>query len=161
MKKIKLTKDKFAIVDDNDFQYLNQFRWYFSTSGYATRDVWCKLTRTKNKIRMHREILGLKKEDNDRVDHVDGDKLDNRKLNLRRCSHAQNCQNRPKQSNNTSGYKGVYFHKQTKRWNAKIGKRPSKSLGLFVVKEEAARAYDEEAKNRYGEFANLNFGSCN
>lgn len=161
MKKIQLTKNQFAIVDDSDFKYLNQFRWYISTSGYATRDVWCKLTRTKSNVRMHREILGLKKGDAERVDHIDLDKLDNRKSNLRICSHQQNCQNRPKQSNNTSGFKGVYFHKQTKKWNAKIGKSPSKSLGLFSLKEDAARAYDLEAKKRFGEFAYFNLAGNN
>jgi len=92
------------------------------------------------------------------VDHINGNPLDNRKSNLRICTHAENSNNTGPRKNNTSGYKGVYWAKRNKRWLAQIthnGKQVY--IGHYKDKEEAARAYDAKAKEFQGEFAYLNF----
>lgn len=91
------------------------------------------------------------------VDHVDGNKLNNNLDNLRFCSYSQNGANRKKQSNTSSIYKGVDFQKRANKWRASIkidGK--SKTLGHFEDEKEAAKAYNEKAKELFGDFAKLN-----
>lgn len=96
MKRIQLTKDQYAIVDDTDFNFLNQFKWCLHSKGYACRNSY-ERGRSRPKLRyMHREILGL---DNSRslidvVDHINRNRLDNRKLNLRVVSRKENLLNR-------------------------------------------------------------------
>lgn len=91
------------------------------------------------------------------VDHRNGNGLDNRKWNLRICSHAQNNMNRGKQKNNMSGYKGVSWHELGKQWMAHIKIHGEETyLGLYPTKEETALAYNKGAKVYYGEFAKLN-----
>jgi len=150
MKKIPLTRNSFALVDNEDFEYLSQWHWFLSGKGYAERYNGQK----KSPIKMHSQIMntpnGLF------CDHINGNRLDNRKSNLRLVTNQQNLCNRGKASNNTSGYKGVSF--QCKKWYAKItsfGKQHH--LGSFKEKIDAARAYDKAAKELHGEFARLNF----
>jgi len=145
MKEIPLTHGKVALVDDEDFEWLNQWKWHYSKFGYAVR-------KPKEQIYMHRFIM--KPEQGLFTDHINGDKLDNRKENLRICTTGENMRNRPKQSNNTSGYKGVFWHKKAKRWFAKIGfMRKSIHLGLFDTREEAYERYCKAEKEYFGEFA--------
>ena len=104
---------------------------------------------------MHRVILKTPKGMD--TDHRNGDGLDNRRCNLRICTKSQNSINRKMQSNNTSGYRGVYWHKRDKKWLAHIkidGKKIN--FGYCSTKEQAAEAYNEAAKKHYGEFARLN-----
>jgi len=157
-KKIKLTQGKFALVDDADFDWLNQWKWYAQkqrNTFYAVRNVRVGL---KQKIvKMHRLILGLDFDDGRQGDHINMDTLDNRRANLRIAIHAQNQRNRGRNANNTSGYKGVYWNKQKKKWRAYIkvnGKQ--KYLGYFDDPIKAARAYDEAAKKHHKEFAQMN-----
>jgi hypothetical protein len=92
------------------------------------------------------------------VDHINGNGLDNRKSNLRICTHQQNCENSRKRKKSFSKYKGVYWSKNAKKWVAQItidGK--SKHLGYFELEEDAAAAYDKAAVKYFGEFACLNF----
>ncbi len=107
---------------------------------------------------MHRTILDAKKGES--VDHCNDIGLDNQRHNLRRCTHKQNIQNRRRNRNNKCGYKGVCLDRTGKKWQASIGS-PSqgnrKHLGRFSCLIEAAKAYDEAAIERYGEFARLNF----
>lgn len=91
------------------------------------------------------------------LDHINGIRDDNRIENLRKCSQSENTRNRPGDSNTSSKYKGVHWHKNNKRWRTTInydGKRIS--LGCFSSEKEAAKAYDTKAKELYGEFARLN-----
>ena len=160
MKYIPLTQGKFAIVDDADFEWLNQFKWHVATPGrcfYAVRttkiDGVCKL------ILMHREILGLLSGDGLGTDHINHNGLDNRRCNLRICTSQQNQRNRRiDAAKKTSRYKGVGWNKQLKQWRSRIYCNYKEIyLGCFRDEAEAARVYDTKAKELYGEFACLNF----
>lgn len=156
---IPLSKQKIALVDEEDYRRLGHHRWYAleTKSGkfYAAR------TEKRKAKLLHREILGVSGKN--RVDHVRREHtLDCRRANLRECSQAQNGQNRGKNKNNTSGFKGVFWHKQNQMWRVRIhvdGKIVSRGLfpGTDAGKEQAARAYDKAAMELHGEFACLNF----
>jgi hypothetical protein len=159
MKKIKLTQDKFALVDDQDYEFLIQWKWCASKHRgmfYAVRCVQSKLKQTA--IKMHQIIairMGLLASDT--LDHIDQNGLNNQRLNLRLATVSQNGINRPKQRNNTSGYKGVHWRKDSHKWQAKIqinGK--DIHLGYFTSKKEAAKAYNKAALKYFGKFAVLN-----
>ena len=150
--KIQLTQGKTALVDEDDFEWLSKFKWHFN-HGYALR----KSSRSDGKrhtIWMHREVM--KTPDGMYTDHKNGIRFDNRKSNLRVCTHSENIRNKCKQSNNTSGLKGVAWHKVTKKWQVQIqvqGK--SIYLGLFATKELAYQAYCEASTKYHGEFRKL------
>jgi hypothetical protein len=157
---IPLTKGKVALIDAEDEALVSGRRWRVqrgitaSAYEYAVSGDAGKGTL----VSMHRLILGVA--ESELVDHINSDGLDNRRRNLRPCSHTQNMQNRKIQSNNRSGFKGVYFHrgKGAHPWYAQLtanGRRVH--IGAFVSPEEAARAYDKAAIKHHGEFARLNF----
>lgn len=90
----------------------------------------------------------------DIIDHIDGDRANNRIGNLRICSKRENGCNRPAPRNNTSGFKGVIYHKASRKYAARIGSSgKSIHLGLFVTAEEAAYARNQAAIRLYGDFA--------
>jgi len=113
MKKIKLTKNRYALVDAEDFDYLSQWKWQYGLVGYAYRSL-----DKKTKVYMHRCINKTPK--GKFTDHINRDKLDNRKTNLRTVTGMENGRNRGKNKNNTSGYKGVSWDKSKKSWLAHI-----------------------------------------
>lgn len=153
MKEIPLTKGAVAIVDDDMFDYLSQFNWFLHPAGYAVRNI-CRNGK-KTKIRMHREIIGTP--DGMETDHINNNRLDNRRENLRICTHSQNRMNSSLQSNSTSGYKGVSYFKPAKLWKAELMLNNKHVLcKYFHSPEDAARAYNEAAKKYFGEFAKLN-----
>lgn len=144
MKTIQLTQDKHALVDDEDFERLNQFKWCCA-QGYATR---------QGNTKMARVIMGEPK--GKIVDHRNGDTLDNRRSNLRVCTKTENMRNRKYQPS-SSNYKGVGLH-VGKYWRAQIrdysGRK--KHLGLFKSPEEAAKVYNAAAIRYFGQFARIN-----
>jgi len=108
------------------------------------------------KTSMHREIMNAPKGLD--VDHIDGNGLNNRKSNLRLCTHAENVHNSRPMRNGSSKYKGVCWHKTYKKWYSSIGKTGKRFyLGRFDNEIDAALAYDKKAKELFGEFAYLNF----
>ncbi len=153
---IPLTQGKFAIVDKEDFPWLNKWKWYYK-DGYAARNSKGNSRKIKRTtIRMHREII--KAEKGQDVDHINLDRLDNRKSNLRICNNFGNARNRCKYANNTSGYKGVYFEKESNKWKAQIVFKNKKiNLGRYTNPREAAIVYDIAAEQLFKEFANTNF----
>jgi hypothetical protein len=140
-KQIELTQGKFTTVDDEDFEYLSQWKWYAtknSKTWYAYRG--------KN-IAMHREIVSCPQDMI--IDHKDRDGLNNTKTNLRVCHKSDNTKNTSPFSK--SGYKGVAFNGSS--YVAHINGR---HLGSFGSPEDAAKAYDIAAQEEFGEFAYLN-----
>ena len=156
MKRIPLTQGKFALVDDEDYERLMAMgKWQYSRVGYATTDIGGRIK--KEKIYMHRVILGLSSGDKLVADHIDLDKLNNQRLNLRICKQHQNSANRGLNKNNSSGYKGVCFDKRKNKWMAKIQvNRRYIFCGYESTPELAALKYNEFAQKYFGEFAVLN-----
>lgn len=151
MCRIELSKGKYALVDCDMYNYLNQWKWYFRESrkgsGYAVR--------SRDKVRMHRLIN--KTPDGLFTDHINGNKLDNRKLNLRSCTVSENNRNRSIRKDNKSGYKGVSWNSQNKKWQVQLSiNGKTKRVGMYKDVHEAGKRYNEVAKDIYGEFASLN-----
>ena len=155
-KTIPLTQGKVAIVDNADYEWLTQWKWYAAktiSAYYARRSVW-ENGKTRD-IQMHRVILNApaKKQ----VDHINGNGLDNQRVNLRLCTNSQNHMNGKKCLGCSSKYKGVSWHKQTHQWQSFIGiNNTQKYLGRFDSEQEAAATYNAEATKLFGQFANLN-----
>ncbi len=158
-KKIPLTQGQVALVDDEDFERLNQHKWCACkghNTFYAARNTPPQNGK-RRKVYMHRDILGLP--EGVQTDHRYGRGLDNRRANLRPATNQQNHFNLCSQSKNkTSKYKGVSWHKGTQKWRAQIQYNGKVIyLGLFDNEIEAAKAYDCKAREMFGQFALLNF----
>ena len=149
---IQLTKGRTALIDDQDYELVNQFNWVYLDNGrrgYAI-NTYQRVTRL-----MHRLILDAPS--GVCVDHIDGDGLNNTRANLRLCSHAQNIRNQEIHRDNSSGFKGVTWDSRNYMWKARIecdGK--SHFLGLFIDVLDAAAAYNKAALALHGDFAKLN-----
>lgn len=154
MKEIMLSNGKhgeFTQVDDEDFEWANLYSWH-KCRGYVSGAHRQGDTRT---VYLHREIMG---NPDCQIDHIDGNRLNNQRSNLRRCTNQENQRNKKAQKNNTSGYKGVSWHKRDKIYEVNI--RVDKKLiylGRTDCLEDGAKLYDTFAKIYFGEFANLNF----
>ena len=163
MRKIELSRGYTSDIDDEDYEWVSQYKWNVSLCNhtqYAYRYSY-KPNGTGAKKYMHREIMeryngalgsGMQ------IDNINHDGLNNRKTNLRICTQSQNNWNGRGILEGTSKYKGVYFYKSRGKWVAQMclfGKRIF--IGRFDSEIDAARAYDRVAKEKYGEFAKLNF----
>ena len=153
MKTIKLTQNKYALVDNKDFKYLNQFRWHAHkdrTNYYAIRYI------SKNKrSRMHREIVGSIEKGKE-VDHADGNGLNNQRKNLRVCSHLENMRNTKLSSRNTSGIKGVSWYQANNKWRADASMDGKLIyLGSFKNIKDANNAYKKFTKKNYKQFVRM------
>ncbi len=139
MKKIALTGKRggFALIDDDDIDLIKTDTWNHQTLGYATAFDRTPEGKPTRKF-MHRVVLGAKK--HQEVDHINGNRLDNRKKNLRLVTSSQNKTNMPLRTSNKSGYRGVYWHPQHKLWwvYIKVNGRNC-HFGLYPTVQEAAR----------------------
>ena len=156
MKEIKLTQGKVALVDDEDYERVDQFKWTAIKLGhsyYAVRQFW---TGGKHQnILMHRFILG---DSTHEIDHKNNDGLDNRKCNIRYCTRTENLRNRLPFRGGSSAYKGVRKPVNYNKYIASIRvcKKPI-HIGVFINEIDAAKAYDNAVKKYFGDFGYLNF----
>jgi len=148
MKEIKLANNKgITFIDDEDYEWLNQYKWQLTDTGYA------KMALKGKTKRMHRFIM--KEPDGLQIDHIDGNKLNNQKSNLRFATKSQNAMNSKNRINTTSKFKGV--SKWRNKWFVKIQlNKKQYYLGVFKDENEAAEAYNKVAKELFGEYAKLN-----
>lgn len=159
MKEIMLTKGMVTRVDDEDFEWLNQWKWYANEDKTANTFYVMRSSYTngaKQNIIMHRLILGLT-DSTTLVDHDDHDGLNNQRYNIRICTHAQNQRN-ARRKIGAAGYRGVYIVKYNGKFRAQIKvDNHKKVIGTYDTAIEAAGAYDEAARRYHGEFAITNF----
>ena len=146
-KQISLSNSETVTVDESDYDFLSRFRWW--KHGRYARG---RLSKESNPVYMHRVILCPGDEFS--VDHINGNGLDNRRINFRVCVAAENNRNNVRR---TPGLKGAYFHKVRQRWYSKVGRV---FLGYFDSETLAAQAYDEYVVTNYGSFARPNFGGA-
>lgn len=151
IRQIPLTQGKHAIVDLENFERLSQWSWYFH-GFYAVRKPY---NANGKCFMMHRLIINAPEDMY--VDHINGNGLDNRRSNLRLCTHTQNCMNSLRRKNKTSKYKGVSWSKEKEKWAVYISYYKKHSfVGRYDTEIEAALAYNEAALKYHGEFAKLN-----
>lgn len=143
----------FTIVDEEDYERISQYRWHPRMERhtcYAMTNVTIDGKYTS--LRMHRVVMGAP--DDQEVDHWDRNGLNNTRANLRYATTSQNNANQGRRSDNHTGFTGVYWHKGSRAWRVEVG---SIHIGMFECAEDAARAYDIKAIERFGEFAVTNF----
>ncbi len=153
--KIPLTQGKYALIDEADFGLVSDKKWCADKAN--TGDNYYATTSMGRKhIRMHRLIMDAKK--GEHTDHINGDTLDNRRSNLRICTHAENCRNQHVRNRGTSQYKGVSWSEDRRKWLVQIKVNyKTIPLGRFRNEIYAAGVYDKAAVKYFGEYANLNF----
>lgn len=157
MKTIPLTWGKVAIIDDEDFEKVNKYKWYASKEPYTfyARRRFSQDGKRHNES-MHRYLLNVKS--NQDVDHINHNGLDNCRKNLRTCTRSQNNGNARKFVKSSSKFKGVTWDKSKRKWQAQIThNRTNINLGRFSDEVLAAKAYDGKARELFGDFAFLNF----
>lgn len=153
---IELSQGKYAEIDEADLYLVMQYRWHAMKGGknfYALTNVR-KPDGSRTMLSLHRLLV---KPGVLHVDHRNGDGLDNTRGNLRVCTHKENQSNKQLRSDNTSGFKGVYWHKSPSTWRAQIYiNGANKNLGSFATALDGALKYDAAAVEEYGEFALTN-----
>lgn len=159
MTEIKLSRGLIALVDEEDFSDLSNYKWYalkINDNNYAARNIR-KENGKQTLILMHRQVMNLF-DKLLQVDHKDHNGLNNHKNNLRVCPCALNNKNSVSRKGSASKFLGVTKRKRNKKWEAAIFVN-SKGiyLGTFEFEIDAAKAYDAAAKIHFGEYANLNF----
>ena len=157
MATIQLSKDFTAIVDDDSVTHLEKYKWHV-TNQTGTQRYYAVTRMNGKRVRMHRliwEIANGEIPARKEIDHISRDTLDNRLINLRVASRSENNVNSKVRCDNTTGYKGVYYVKGrgTPYWAyvKRNGKRYG--LGMYKTAEEASKAYQQKAKELYGDFA--------
>jgi len=140
-----------AIVDVEDVGKIKDYKWHTSSKNYA--ETWIE---GKRALIQH-VIMDIEQNKHKQIDHIDRDKLNNRKLNLRFCTQGENKRNGGIYKNNTSGFKGVGWREKRKKWEVRIGaNRKVIFLGYFENKTDAVKAYNTAALKHHGAFACLN-----
>jgi hypothetical protein len=148
--------DQEIIIDDEDYNRIKKHTWYIDKKKnifYAKATI--RINNKRKNIRMHRYIMNARK--NQKIDHINGNGLDNRKsVNLRFCTQMNNCRNSKKKNTNKSGFKGVSYYKSRNKYVAFICiNYKNKHLGYYSTPEKAYAAYCEAAKKYHGNYANI------
>ena len=152
MKEINLTQNKVALVDDEDFKWLNKWKWH---AKKEKNTFYARRKKNGKTILMHRVVMFPK--DGSEIDHKYYNGLNNQKNNLRICTKQQNIWNTQPYANKSSKFKGVCWHKSTQKWQARISFNYEKTLiGFFKFEIDAAIAYNSKAKQFFGEYAYQN-----
>ena len=158
-RRIKLTRGKYAIVDVEDFERLNKYKWHSTQYGYAKRAVSNKSGKGRKQVEVYMHKLICPAPKGMIVDHINRNCLDNRKNNLRPATQKQNVWNRKfARKGGKTSYNGIRWDRNKEKWQVRLtinGRR--KSFGYYADELEAARAYDRIAKKYRGEYAFLNF----
>lgn len=160
MKKLKLSQGYYALIDDINFDNLNQYKWSVSSiknhkTRYALR--YYRIGNKKTSLKMHRAILRIENNDGKLTDHIDGNGLNNQINNLRVCTAGENSRNRGKYKYGSSKFIGVCWSKKRKTFQSQVEKEGKVYwLGYFTKEELAAEAYNKKARELFGDFARLN-----
>ena len=144
-----------VLVDDEDALLIQKNKWYkFNKRGDLV--YFGRMSKDRRWVFLHREILGLKYGDGFKVDHINGNTLDNRKINLRICNTAENARNQKLRDRNTTGYKGVSYHKKSGKYSARITVNYKLMwLGVFDTPKQAYEKYCEASKIYHGVFGRV------
>lgn len=159
MREIELTQNKYTTVDNEHYDWLSQYSWHIKQA--KNRSDYAKFTTPRKDgkqktIHMHQILLWCPQ--GYEIDHINGNGLDNRMENLRIVTRLQNSMNQHKKKIGKSKYKGITYDTRSNSWQARIGKNNQRfNIGTFKKEEDAAQAYDNKAKELFGEFACLNF----
>lgn len=155
-RKIELTQGYYAIIDKDDYKRVSKLSWWYDKFAGARATTYENGAKNPNRMSLSRFIMNAKK--GEIVDHINHNKLDNRKSNLRICNQSDNCGNRIKNRFATlSKYKGVRPDRLNRKWRASITKNGiRKNLGVYKTEKEAAIAYNNAARMFFGEFASFN-----
>lgn len=163
MAEILLTNGLTAIVDEDDFYWLDQWNWQGFTDSDGNTYAFRSRRSQKNKDKgltsrayMHRIIMRTE-DPNIFIDHINGNRLDNRKANLRLCTATENTYNKRPKDNCSSIYKGVSFDKERQLWKASLRTNKTRISKRFKTEVDAAKWYDMQALKHHGEYAYLNF----
>lgn len=146
-----------VLIDDADWEEVKKYKWHIGKQPkrkavYARRNIYLEGKRTPVEIALHTQLTGYKM-----TDHVNGNGLDCRRRNMREATVSQNRHNIGMRKNNTSGYKGVCFEKESQKWVARIQvNNKNKTIGRYTDITQAALAYNKAAKKYHGKFARLN-----
>jgi|LakMenEpi03Aug12_release.lakeMendotaPanAssembly.Ray.scaffolds.fasta_scaffold591655_1 hypothetical protein len=162
MKLLPLTKDKFALVDDDDYYWLSQWNWFaveIKNTWYARRSKKKGILRSNEKYEIYLHRIVMRCSDIDFViDHLDKNGLNNQKENLRICTKSENNKHTSSHKNSSSQYLGVSYDKNRNKWSANLMNNGKRILfKRYNTEIEAAKAYDITAKTQFGVYANLNF----
>lgn len=159
MKKINISTkkhpNKYALVDDEDYQKLNKYKWCFSQKKTGSA-VIRKIKGINSTITMHKQIMNTPK--GMVIDHINHITFDNRKCNLRICTNSENARNQlPRYDKKTSKHKGVCWYKPYKKWRSRINYNKKEiNIGYFKTEKEASKAYNKKAIELFGSFAYIN-----
>lgn len=160
MKSIILTQGQVSLVDDEDFERLDIHKWHAATTSFDKTKFYARrqsVSMPRRVLNLHREVLQLESTDRNKVDHINGDTLDNRKENLRKADQFQNQYNTKIRSDNTSGYRCVSWSKSNKKWLVQIRVLKERvHIGHFTSKEDAAQAAILFSYIYHKEFISLN-----